>query len=95
MIPCACSLACEPSAGFRSTRNGANAPGQTTSSIATSIDDECDENARASCAYAASDAAGCGTTFTLMPVAAENLWASLMSRVWLDPTALSPMKVIV
>jgi hypothetical protein len=30
-----------------------------------------------------------------MPVAAENLWASLMSRVWLDPTALSPMKVIV
>ena len=27
MIPCACSLACEPSAGFRSTRNGAKAPG--------------------------------------------------------------------
>jgi hypothetical protein len=30
-----------------------------------------------------------------MPVAAENLFASAMSRVWLDPTALSPMKVIV
>ncbi len=95
MIPCACNFACEPRAGFRSTRNGAKAPGQTTSSIATSIDDEWDENARASCAYAASEATGCGTTLTLMPVAVENLLASAMSRVWLDPTALSPMKVIV
>ena len=49
MIPCAWIFACEPSFGFRSTRNGANAPGQTTSIIATSIDDECVENARASC----------------------------------------------
>ena len=79
-IPCACSLACLPSFGFRSTRYGAKAPGQTTSIIATSIDDDFDENARTSCEYDASDAAGCGTTFTLMPVSLVNRFASARSR---------------
>src|SRR5919201_5703001 len=93
-IPAACFFACLPSAGFRFTRYGANAPGQTTSSIITSIDDECDEKFRASCEYAASDADGCGTSFTLMPVSFENRETSNRSRLWLDPTALSPMNVI-
>ena len=48
MIPCACSLACLPSFGFRLTRYGAKAPGQTTSIIATSIEDDFCENARTS-----------------------------------------------
>src|SRR5438876_12382660 len=72
MIPRAWSFACAPSFAFRSTRYGAKAPGQTTSIIATSIDDDFDENARTSCEYDASEAAGCGTTFTLMPVSFEN-----------------------
>ena len=46
-----CSFDCLPSFGFRLTRYGAKAPGQTTSIIATSIEDDFDENARASCAY--------------------------------------------
>ena len=75
-----CSFDCLPSFGFRSTRYGANAAGQTTSIIATSIDDECVENARASCEYDASEAAGCGTTFTLMPVSFVNLVANARSR---------------
>ena len=85
-IPAACSLACLPSFGFRSTRYGANAPGQTTSIIATSNEDDFDENARASCEYDASDAAGCGTTLTLMPVSFENRFASARSRTWPPPT---------
>ena len=83
----------EPSFGFRSTRNGANAPGQMASIIATSIDDDLDANALASCEYDASDAAGCGTTFTLMPVCWVNFFASARSRWWLPPTE-SPMNVI-
>src|SRR5919201_2964122 len=93
-IPAACFFACLPSAGFRFTRYGANAPGHTTSSIITSIDDECDEKFRASCEYAASDADGCGTSLTLMPVSLWNRATSSRSRLWLDPTALSPMNVI-
>ena len=79
-IPAAWSFDCLPSFGFRLTRYGANAPGHTTSIIATSIDEECVENALASCEYDASDAAGCGTTFTLMPVSFVNLVASARSR---------------
>src|SRR5947207_1211246 len=93
MIPAAWSFACAPSFDFRSTRNGANAPGHTTSIIATSIDDECVENARTSCEYDASDAAGCGTTLTLIPVSFENRDASARSRVCPPPTE-SPTKVI-
>ena len=44
------SFACLPSFGFRLTRYGAKAPGQTTSIIATSIEDDFDENARTRCA---------------------------------------------
>ena len=80
MIPCEWIFACWPSFAFRSTRNDANAPGQTASIIATSIDDECVENALASCEYDASEAAGCGVTFTLMPVCCENFFASAVSR---------------
>ena len=94
MIPAACFFAALPRAGFRLTRYGANAPGHTTSSIITSIDDECDEKFRAICEYAASDAAGCGTSFTLMPVSFLNRATSSRSRLWLEPTALSPMNVI-
>ena len=74
------SFDCLPSFGFRLTRYGAKAPGQTTSIIATSIDDDFDENARASCEYAWSDAAGCGSTVTLIPVSCVNRLASLVSR---------------
>src|SRR5262245_2185894 len=88
-----CSFDCFPSFGFRLTRYGANAPGQTTSIIATSIEDDFDENARASCAYDWSDAAGCGTTFTLIPVSFVNRLASATSRRWLSPTE-SPTNVI-
>src|SRR5262245_11455956 len=88
-----CSLDCFPSFGFKLTRYGANAPGQTTSIIATSIDDDFDENARASCAYDWSDAAGCGTTVTLIPVSFVNRLASVVSRTWLSPTE-SPTNVI-
>src|SRR5919201_1807554 len=93
-IPAACFFARPPRYGFRLTRYGANAPGHTTSSIATSIDDECDEKFLASCEYAASDADGCGTSFTLMPVSLWNRATSSRSRLWLDPTAFSPMNVI-
>src|SRR5436190_2138959 len=72
MIPCACCFACAPSFGFRSTRYGAKAPGQTTSIIATSNDEPFDANVLASCEYDASDADGCGMTFTLMPVSFVN-----------------------
>src|SRR5262245_10863389 len=89
-----CSFDCFPSFGFRLTRYGANAPGQTTSIIATSIDDDFDENARASCAYDWSDADGCGTTFTLIPVSFVNRLASAVSRTWPLPTE-SPTNVIV
>src|SRR5215831_7632751 len=88
-----CNFACFPSFGFRLTRYGANAPGQTTSIIATSIDDDFDENARASCAYDWSDADGCGTTLTLIPVFLVNCLASAMSRTWPFPTE-SPTNVI-
>src|ERR1041384_4171060 len=81
-----CSFACLPSFGFRLTRYGANAPGQTTSSIATSIEDDFDENARASCAYDWSEADGCGTTLTLMPVSREKRLASFVSRMGPFPT---------
>ena len=80
MIPAAWSFACFPSFGLRSTRNGASAPGQTTSIMATSIADECDENTLTSCEYDASEAVGCGTTFTLMPVSFEKRLASARSR---------------
>ena len=76
-----CCFASLPSFGFRSTRNGAKAPGQTTSIIATSNDDDFDENTRASCEYDASDAVGCGTTFTLIPVSFVNCFASATSRL--------------
>ena len=79
---------------MRLTRYGANAPGQTTSIIATSIEDDFDENARASCAYDWSDAAGCGTTLTLIPVFFVNCLASAVSRTWPFPTE-SPTNVIV
>src|SRR5262245_15794428 len=92
-IPAAWIFDCAPSFGFRSTRYGAKAPGQTTSIIATSNDDECEENARASCEYDASEAVGCGTTFTLIPVCAENFFASARSR-WFPPPTESPMNVI-
>src|SRR3954452_6751274 len=85
-IPAAWSLDCVPSFGFRLTRYGANAPGQTTSIIATSIDDDFAENARASCAYDWSDADGCGTTVTLIPVSFVNSVASAVSRTWPFPT---------
>src|SRR6185295_20392722 len=93
-MPAAWIFDCAPSFGFRSTRNGANAPGHTTSIIATSIDEECVENVLASCEYDASDAAGCGTTFTLIPVCCENFFASARSRTWPPPTE-SPTNVIV
>src|SRR5438128_2010725 len=93
MIPFAWSFACLPSFGFRSTRYGANAPGQTTSIIATSTDDDFCENALTSCEYDASEAAGCGTTFTLMPVSFVNRVASKRSRLCELPTE-SPMNVI-
>ena len=48
-IPAACSFDCLPSFGFRSTRYGANAAGHRTSIIATSNEDDCDVNTRASC----------------------------------------------
>ena len=83
-----------PSFGFRSTRYGAKAPGHTTSIIATSIESDLDEKALASCEYDASDAVGCGVTFTLMPVLAENFCASARSRVCPPPTE-SPTNVIV
>ena len=92
-MPAACSFACLPSFGFRLTRYGANAPGHTTSIMATSIEDDFDENARASCEYDWSDAAGCGTTLTLMPVSCVKRLASLASRTWPLPTE-SPTKVI-
>src|SRR2546421_853703 len=88
-----CSLDCLPSFGFRSTRYGANAAGQTTSIIATSIEDECVENALASCAYDWSDAAGCGSTVTLIPVSLLNRLASAVSRLFPSPTE-SPTKVM-
>src|SRR5512132_4022996 len=88
-----CSFDCFPSFGFRSTRYGANAPGQTTSIIATSIDDDFDENARASCAYDWSDADGCGTTSTLIPVSFVNRVASAVSRTLPFPTE-TPTNVI-
>src|SRR5438874_13563495 len=88
-----CSFDCLPSGFFRFTRYGANAPGQTTSIIATSIEDDFDENARASCAYDWSEAAGCGTTLTLMPVSFENRLASFVSRTCPFPTE-SPTNVI-
>ena len=94
MAPGESCFACWPSFGFRSTRNGAKAPGQMASIIATSIDDDFDENARASCEYDASEAAGCGTTFTLIPVCCENFFASAVSR-WCPPPTESPMNVIV
>src|SRR4026209_406068 len=92
-MPAACSFDCLPSFGFRSTRYGANAPGQTTSIIATSIDDDFDENARASCEYDASEAAECGTTLTLIPVSFVKRFASAMSRTWPLPTG-SPTRVL-
>ena len=92
-MPAACSFDCLPSFGFRSTRYGAKAPGQTTSIIATSIEDDFDENARASCEYAASDAAGCGVTLTLIPVSFVKRFASARSRTWPLPTE-SPTNVI-
>ena len=92
-IPAAWSFDCLPSFGFRSTRYGANAPGQTTSIIATSIEDDFDENARASCEYAASEAAGCGVTLTLIPVSFVNRFASARSRTCPLPTE-SPTNVI-
>ena len=61
--------------------------------MATSNDDDFDENTRASCEYDASDAVGCGTTFTLIPVSFVNRFASARSRLWLPPTE-SPMNVI-
>src|SRR6266545_2890217 len=64
-----------------------------TSIIATSIDDDFDENALTSCEYEASEAVGCGTTFTLMPVSFVNRDASATSRTWPPPTE-SPTKVI-
>src|ERR1043166_7357669 len=88
-----CCFDCLPSFGFRLTRYGANARGQLTSSIATSIEDDFDENARASCEYDWSDAAGCGTTLTLMPVSFENRLASAVSRTLPAPTE-SPTNVI-
>src|SRR5438093_8161668 len=88
-----CSFDCLPSFGFRSTRYGANAAGQTTSIIATSIEDECAENARASCEYDWSEAAGCGVTFTLMPVSLVNRLASAVSRLFPSPTE-SPTNVM-
>src|SRR5215212_3105180 len=94
MIPWACPFAALPSFDFRSTRYGANAPGQTTSSMATSIEDDFEPNARASCEYDASEADGCGTRLTLMPVSFLKRATSLRSRLWLAPTAASPTKVI-
>ena len=92
-IPAACSFDCLPSFGFRLTRYGANAPGQTTSIIATSIEDDFDENARASCEYDWSEAAGCGFTVTLIPVSFVNRFASATSRTCPLPTE-SPTNVI-
>src|SRR5581483_7284677 len=62
--------------------------------MATSIEDDFDEKARASCEYEASDAAGWGTTFTLMPVSRVKRAASMRSRLCELPTE-SPTKVIV
>jgi len=52
-----------------------------------------DEKFRASCAKDASDAVGCGTTLTVMPVSFLNRDASARSRAWRPPTE-SPTKVI-
>src|SRR2546423_7950551 len=93
MIPFEWSFACLPSFGFRSTRYGANAPGQPASIIATSMDDDFCENARTSCEYDASEAAGCGTTFTLIPVSFVKRVASSRSRLCELPTE-SPTNVI-
>src|SRR5581483_1008525 len=62
--------------------------------MATSIEDDFDEKARASCEYEASEAAGWGTTFTLMPVSRVKRAASMRSRLCELPTE-SPTKVIV
>src|SRR6266516_4001298 len=94
MIPFEWIFACAPSFGFRLTRYGANAPGQTASIIATSIDDDFAENALTSWEYDASEAAGCGVTFTVIPVSLVNLVASSRSRVCPPPTE-SPTNVIV
>ena len=87
------SLDCLPSFGLRLTRYGAKAPGQTTSIIATSIEDDFCEKALTSCEYDWSEAAGCGTTFTLMPVSFVKRFASARSRLWPSPTE-SPTNVI-
>src|SRR5215210_4019490 len=92
-IPCACNLASLPSGFFRSTRYGANAPGQTTSIITTSNAEDFEEKFLASCEYDSSDFSGCGRTFTWMPVSFVNFFASARSRTWLPPTALSPTNV--
>src|SRR5512134_3647565 len=94
-MPAACVFASPPSAGFRSTRYCANAPGQTTSSITTSNADDFDENVRASCEYDADESTGCGTSFTLTPVSFWNCATSILSRVWLLPTGPSPRNVTV
>jgi len=80
MIPFACSLACLASGFLRSTRYGANAPGQTTSIITTSKADDFEEKLRASCEYDSSDFSGCGRTLTWIPVSFVNRFASARSR---------------
>src|ERR687897_72150 len=92
MLPGACSLACFASRGLRLTRYGAKAPGQMASSIITSIDEDLDEKFRASWAYEASEAAGCGMSLTLIPVSLVNRATSCRSRLWLGPTPASPTK---
>src|SRR6266566_5610671 len=62
--------------------------------MTTSNADEWAEKFLASCEYEASEAAGCGTTLTWIPVSVWNRFASARSRLWLPPTALSPTNVI-
>src|SRR5262245_1234199 len=56
--------------------------------------DEFEENVRANCEYEALESAGCGTSFTLMPVSFENFATRFTSRVWDLPTGPSPRNVM-
>src|SRR5262245_6738904 len=87
------TLDCLPSFGLRLTGYRAQAPGETTSIMATSSEDDSCEKALTSCEYDWSEAAGCGTTFTLMPVSLVKRLASFESRMWPSPTE-SPTNVI-
>jgi hypothetical protein len=49
--------------------------------MTTSKADDLEENVLASCEYDADESAGCGTSFTRMPVSRENFRTRFTSRV--------------